>query len=390
MDFELSPDERQVQEEARRIALEEVAPHARACDEEGRFDRDVINAVGRSGLLGGPIASSYGGLGLGHVAQTLIYEELGRVDSAVRGFMAVQTGLVASCIQDWGTEEQKNAWLPKLCSAEAIGCYCLTEPGAGSDVASMQSMARRDGDHWVVDGNKVWITNGNVADVALVFAKTDPEAKHRGITAFLVPTATVGFVREQMTAKELGHRAADHARIRFDAMRIADADRLGEEGQGFEVAMTALDHGRLGVAAGAVGLHAACLVVKADGLKLEDSQMQDAGKLFKLAALAIAAAVRIIQLRDARDGSTRPATDVIEEGEIAAVAMIGKTLEGGTKRQQNHYEAGSLAWLAWIVARLGGWNCYYKPPGPKTMAAGWQKLATMLAAIKIAADAQGR
>lgn len=131
-------------------------------------------------------------------------------------------------------------------------------------------------------------------------------------------------------------------------------------------------------------------VVKADGLKLEDSQMQDAGKLFKLAALAIAAAVRIIQLRDARDGSTRPATDVIEEGQIAAVAMIGKTLEGGTKRQQNHYEAGSLAWLAWIVARLGGWNCYYKPPGPKTMAAGWQKLATMLAAIKIAADAQGR
>ena len=100
--------------------------------------------------------------------------------------------------------------------------------------------------------------------------------------------------------------------------------------------------------------------------------------------------MRIIQLRDARDGSTRPATDVIEDDQIAAVAMIGKTLEGRTKRQQNHYKAGSLAWLAWIVARLGGWNCYYKPPGPKTMAAGWQKLATMLAAIKIAADAQQR
>ena len=129
-------------------------------------------------------------------------------------------------------------------------------------------------------------------------------------------------------------------------------------------------------------------VLKADGVKLEDSQMQGAGKLFKLAALALAAAVRIIQLRDARDGSPRPASDVIEADDVAAVEMIGKTLEGRTKRQQNHHQAGSLAWLAWIVARLGGWNCYYKPPGPKTMAAGWKKLATMLTAIKIATDAQ--
>lgn len=258
MDFSLSDEELRVRDLAREVAARDVAPHARSADEERRFDRDVIAAVGVSGLIGGPIAKEYGGLGLGHVAQTAIYEELGRVDSAVRGFMAVQTGLVASCIQDWGDEEQKRAWLPALCSAESIGCYCLTEPGAGSDVASMTTAARRDGDDWIVDGAKVWITNGNVADVALVFAKTDPDAKHRGITAFLLSTDRGGFVRERMEAAELGHRGADHARIRFEGMRVADAERLGAVGQGFEVAMTALDHGRLGVAAGAVGIHAAC------------------------------------------------------------------------------------------------------------------------------------
>ncbi len=129
-------------------------------------------------------------------------------------------------------------------------------------------------------------------------------------------------------------------------------------------------------------------VLKSDGLKLEESQMASGEKLFKLAAMALGAAVRIIQLRDARDGSERPATDVIDAGQIEPAAMIGKTLEGRTQRQKNPHEKGSLAWLAWIVARLGGWNCYYKPPGPKTMARGWPQLTTMLKGVAIATKTQ--
>lgn len=129
-------------------------------------------------------------------------------------------------------------------------------------------------------------------------------------------------------------------------------------------------------------------MLKSDGLKLEESQMASGEKLFKLAAMALGTAVRIIQLRDARDGSERPATDVIDAGQIEPAAMIGKTLEGRTQRQKNPHEKGSLAWLAWIVARLGGWNCYYKPPGPKTMARGWPQLTTMLKGVAIATKTQ--
>ena len=128
--------------------------------------------------------------------------------------------------------------------------------------------------------------------------------------------------------------------------------------------------------------------MKSDGLKLEDSQLETAERLFKLAALALEAGTRIIQLTDARDGSARPATDILEETLIEPVAAIGATLEGKTERQKNHHPKGSLAWLAWVVARLGGWNCYYKPPGPKTMAAGWQRLAAMLDGFTIAVRCQ--
>ncbi|MCA9322598.1 MAG: acyl-CoA dehydrogenase family protein [Planctomycetes bacterium] len=280
-DFEPTVDERAVADRARKFAMEVLEPQARAADAGRRFDREVVRALGREGLLGGPIAKNLGGEGLGHRAQALVYEELGRVDTSVRGFVAVQTGLVASCIQDWGSAQQKSTWLPDLCQAQVIGCYGLTEPGAGSDVASMTSRARKDGDDWIIEGQKVWITNGSVADLALLFVQADPEAKHRGITCFLVPTKTAGFERERMTAPELGHRAADHARFRFQGLRVPDAARMGEVGQGFKIAMAALDHGRLGVAAGAVGLHQACLDASLDfvrsrrqfGSRLGDFQM---------------------------------------------------------------------------------------------------------------------
>ena len=281
MDFELPDAAKRYGEKARQVAEQVLAPLARRSDAERRFERDAVRALGAAGLLGGPIAGCWGGEGLGHLAQAVAYEELGAVDTSVRGFVAVQTGLVASCIQDWARPDQKDRWLPGLCRADLIGCYALTEPEAGSDVAAMRTSARRDGDHWIIDGAKHWITNGSVADLALVFAQADPALKHKGITCFLVPTSTEGFGRDRMQAPELGHRGADHARLRFESMRVPDSDRMGEIGDGFKVAMTALDHGRLGVAAGAVGLHRAVLEASIDfcrrrrqfGKRIGDQQM---------------------------------------------------------------------------------------------------------------------
>jgi alkylation response protein AidB-like acyl-CoA dehydrogenase len=181
------------------------------------------------------------------------------VDSSVRGFLTVHTSLVSLCIRDWGTEEQKRFYLPRLASGEWIGCYALTEPDAGSDVASMQATAREEGDSYVLNGEKIWITNGSSAHIAIVFASRDRSARHKGICAFLVDTDTPGFHREPMPGKELGHRASEHVHITMEECRVPKSALLGAPGEGFKVAMSALDRGRLGVAAGALGVAQACL-----------------------------------------------------------------------------------------------------------------------------------
>jgi alkylation response protein AidB-like acyl-CoA dehydrogenase len=259
VDFELDPGGQDVLERARRAADEIVAPVARSADETGTFHLEVINAIAERGLLAIGVPEELGGEGRGALAMCLVYEEIGRVDSSVRGFLAVQAGLVIGSLLDWGTQEQQERWVPALTRAQAIGCYCLTEPEAGSDAAGIQTRAVRDGSSWVLDGEKHWITNGNVADVAIVFASTGPGQRSRGITAFLVPTDAAGFERRPMPGKELGHRGSDHARIRLRGVRVDPDAVLGEVGSGFRVAMAALDHGRLGVAAGAVGVLQACL-----------------------------------------------------------------------------------------------------------------------------------
>jgi alkylation response protein AidB-like acyl-CoA dehydrogenase len=259
MNFELTLEQQQIQARARRFAQEEVAPLARAADESGEFPLHLVRRMGELGFLTGPVEPAYGGAGMDYVSFALVYEELGRADSSVRGFLAVHAGLVSLCLRDWGCEGQKRHYLPRLATGESIGCYCLTEPNAGSDVAGMESTAREEEDSYVLNGEKIWITNGHIADVALVFASLDRPARHRGICAFVVPTATPGFRCEPMPGKELGHRASDHARIMLEECRAPKNALLGEPGQGFKVAMSALDHGRLGVAAGAVGVAQACL-----------------------------------------------------------------------------------------------------------------------------------
>ena len=259
MDFSLTPEQKKVQEAARAFAAEEVAPISREADERGEFPLHLVARMGELGFLGGPLEREYGGAGMDYVSYALMLEELGRVDSSVRGFVTVHTGLVSLCIQDWATEEQKRRYLPLLASSEWIGCYALTEPNAGSDAASIETTAREEGDSYVLNGEKIWITNGESARLAIVFASIDREARHRGICAFLVETEAPGFNREKMPGKELGHRASEHVRITMQECRVPKSAMLGERGQGFKIAMSALDRGRLGVAAGAVGVAQACL-----------------------------------------------------------------------------------------------------------------------------------
>lgn len=259
MDFELSPEQQRIQSLARAFADDEVAPLAREADETGVFPMQLIGRMAELGFLGGPIAREYGGAAMDAVSFALVSEELGRADSSVRGLLTVHASLVSGCIQQWGTDEQKRRYLPKLASGEWLGCYCLTEPDAGSDAASIQTTATSDGDDYLLDGEKIWITNGNLAHLAIVFATRDHAARHKGICAFLVETDTPGMRREKMAGVELGHRASDHAHIACEHCRVPASALLGVPGAGFSVAMSALDRGRLGVAAGAVGIGQACL-----------------------------------------------------------------------------------------------------------------------------------
>jgi len=259
MDFALTSAQQEVQFRARQFAEQEVAPVARISDERGEFPLHLVKRMADLGFLAGPVDPAYGGSGMDCVSYALLCEELGRVDSSVRGFLTVHASLVSLCIQDWGTEIQKQHYLPLLASGEWIGCYALTEPEAGSDAASMETTARDEGDYYILNGEKIWITNGISADLAIVFASMDRSLRHKGICAFLVETDVPGFHRLPMPGKELGHRASEHAHITLRDCHVPKSALLGQPGEGFKVAMSALDRGRIGVAAGAVGIAQACL-----------------------------------------------------------------------------------------------------------------------------------
>ena len=259
MDLELTPAQQAVQNLARDFAQGRVAPLAREMDERGEMPAALVQEMGALGLLGGPLPREYGGLDWDPLSLALCYEELGRADSSVRGFMTVHTSLVAQCILAWGTPEQKQVYLPRLARGDWIGCYCLTEPNAGSDAASMETAAVEDAGGYRLSGEKIWITNGGLAQLGIVFATRDRAARHRGICAFLVEMDAPGLRREKMPGRELGHRASDHAQLHFENLKVPASALLGGPGEGFKVAMSALDRGRLGVAAGAVGVAQACL-----------------------------------------------------------------------------------------------------------------------------------
>jgi alkylation response protein AidB-like acyl-CoA dehydrogenase len=258
IDFELTDEQRLIQETARDFTDREIVPVARENDRNEHFDTELVKKLGDMGYLGPIVAEEYGGRGLDYRTYALIVEEIGRGDSSARTVVSVQTSLVCSSIQRWGSEEQKHEWLPRLCSGEILGCFGLTEPDTGSDAANLKTRAEKTGDGWRITGGKQWISMGNYAKVALVFAQTDPERKHRGLAAFLVPTDSPGFSSGSIHGK-LGLRASDTAELSFDGVEVGDEALLGDVGDGFKVAMSALDSGRYSVAAGCVGICQGCV-----------------------------------------------------------------------------------------------------------------------------------
>ncbi|QES53964.1 acyl-CoA dehydrogenase [Streptomyces venezuelae] len=258
MNLELSEEQAAVRRLAREFTEREVVPYAAEWDRAESVDRAIVKKLGDLGFLGLTVPEEYGGSGGDHLAYALVTEELGRGDSAVRGIVSVSLGLVAKTVAAWGTEEQKRAWLPRLCSGDALGCFGLTEPGTGSDAGNLTTRAVRTGDAYVLDGSKMFITNGTWADVVLLFARTGGEPGHRGVSAFLVPTDTPGLTRREIHGK-LGLRGQATAELVLDGVGVPASSMLGPEGKGFSVAMSALAKGRMSVAAGCVGIAQAAL-----------------------------------------------------------------------------------------------------------------------------------
>ncbi|UQA33163.1 acyl-CoA dehydrogenase family protein [Streptomyces sp. HNA39] len=258
MNLELSEEQEAVRRLAEEFVAREVAPHAVAWDRAENVDRSIVKKLGALGFLGLTVPEEYGGSGGDHLAYCLVTEELGRGDSSVRGIVSVSLGLVAKTIASWGSEEQKRQWLPRLTSGEAIGCFGLTEPGTGSDAGNLATRAVRDGGDYVINGTKMFITNGTWADAVLLFARTNDAPGHRGVSAFLVPADAPGLTRRTIHGK-LGLRGQATAELVLEDVRVPASTLLGPEGKGFTVAMSALAKGRMSVAAGCVGIAQAAL-----------------------------------------------------------------------------------------------------------------------------------
>jgi butyryl-CoA dehydrogenase len=250
IDFELTDEQRLIRETARDFTDREIVPRARENDRNEHFDTELVQKIADMGFLGAIVPEEYGGRDVDYRTYALIVEEIGRGCSAMRTVVSVVTSLVCSSLVRWGSEEQKREWLPQLCSGEALGCFGLTEPDTGSDAANLKTRARQVDGKWRISGGKMWISLGNYSKLALVFAQTDPEKKHRGLACFLVPTDQPGFATQEIHHK-LGLKGSDTAELVLDDV---EGDLMGEVGDGFKIAMSALDSGRYSVAAGCVGI----------------------------------------------------------------------------------------------------------------------------------------
>ena len=258
MDFELTDEQRLIKSTAREFTDNEIVERARENARNHHFDLEIVQKLATQGYLGAIVPAEYGGAGLDYVSYGLIVEEIGRGDSAVRTVISVQTSLVCSAILRWGTEEQKQRYLPRLCSGEWLGCFGLTEPDTGSDAANQRTRAAKTDSGWLINGAKMWISMGNYARLALIFAQTDPALGYKGLGCFLVDTDQAGF-KPQPIEHKMGLHASDTASISLEDVEVAEDGLLGGIGDGFKVAMSALDSGRYSVAAGCVGICQGCV-----------------------------------------------------------------------------------------------------------------------------------
>ena len=249
----LSEEQSLIRDTLRAFAQERLAPHAARWDREHHFPRDELAALGELGVMGIVVAERWGGAGLDYLSLAVALEEIAAGDGAVSTIVSVQNSVVCGPINGFGTDAQKERFLVPLARGEALGCFCLTEPHVGSDAGAIATRAQRDGDCFVLNGVKQFITTGKNADVAVVFAVTDKAAGKKGISAFLVPTSTPGYVVARVEEK-LGQRASDTAQIVFENCRVPVANLLGSEGQGYRIALANLEMGRIGIAAQAVGM----------------------------------------------------------------------------------------------------------------------------------------
>jgi alkylation response protein AidB-like acyl-CoA dehydrogenase len=258
MDFDLTDEQRLIRSTAREFTDNEIVIQSRENARKHHFDLDLVKKVADQGYLGAVVPQEYGGAGLDYLSYGLIVEEIGRGDSAIRTVISVQTSLVCSGIVRWGTEEQKQKYLPKLCSGEWLGCFGLTEPDTGSDAANQRTRATKTDGGWVINGNKMWISMANYAKVAMIFAQTDPSLGTKGLACFIVDTDQPGYSAQTIEHK-MGLHGSDTGSISLEDVEVSDEDMLGGVGDGFKVAMSNLDSGRYSVAAGCVGICQGCV-----------------------------------------------------------------------------------------------------------------------------------
>ncbi len=253
MDLELTDEQRMIQDVARDFAEKELRPIAGIIDREARFPRETVRRMGELGLMGICVPEAWGGSGGDAVGYTVAVEEVSRGCASHGVIMSVNNSLYCAPVWERGTDEQKRRFLAPFASGAKLGCFSLTEPEAGSDATNQNTRAEREGEIYVLNGRKIFVTNGREAHAALVFAQTDPDRAHHGISAFLVEKGTPGFTVVK-TEEKLGIRASDTAEFLFENCRVPVADRLGDEGEGFKIALGSLDGGRIGIAAQAVGI----------------------------------------------------------------------------------------------------------------------------------------
>jgi butyryl-CoA dehydrogenase len=253
MNLDLTPEHELLQRSVRDFAEAEVKPHAKELDETGRFPRDILSKAAELGLTGIAISQEYGGAGMDHVAYSIVIEEIARACASTAVILSVQNSLFCDPVLRFGTDVQKQKFLVPFARGEKIGCFALTEPQAGSNAAALATKAVRKNGHYVIDGTKAWITGGGVADAALVYVNTKPELGEKGITALLVERGTPGFSPGK-EEKKLGIHATACCELIFSGCKVPEENRLGNEGEGYKVALSTLDGGRIGIASQAIGI----------------------------------------------------------------------------------------------------------------------------------------